>query len=51
MLQIHRGKNIQLAKIKNPKMQEIHYFLVRFKEDLWIDSFFLLSIEFKVVKE
>lgn len=48
MLQIHRGKNIQLAKIK--KMQEIHDFLARFKEDLWIDNF-LLSIKFKVVKE
>lgn len=50
MLQIHRGKNIQLAKIKNPKMQEIHDFLAQFKEDLWIDNF-LLSIKFKVVKE
>lgn len=50
MLQIHRGKNIQLAKKKKPKMQEIHDFLARFKEDLWIDNF-LLSIKFKVVKE
>lgn len=40
MLQIHRGKKIQLAKIKKPEMQEIHDFLAQFQEDLWINNFF-----------
>lgn len=49
MLQIHRGKNIQLAKIKKPEMQEIYDFLALFKEYLWINMF--SSIKFKVVKK
>lgn len=49
MLQIHRGKNIQLAKIKKPEMQEVHDFLALFKEYLWINIFW--SIKFKVVKK
>lgn len=45
MLQIHRGKNIQLAKIKKSEMQEIHDFLAWFKEDLWINIFCLSRLK------